>query len=120
MRPEGLARQERLRGRDRIDALFAAGAVGKSSLVVARALPNELAYSRIAVIVGRKSGKAHERNRIRRRLRAAFRTRKGEFPAGYDLLLLARRGVLEADFEALREGLARAVRRATEQIEPRS
>lgn len=107
-----LPARERLRGRDRFDALFADGVVGKARLVVVRALPNDLPYSRLAVIAGRKVGKAHKRARIRRRLRAAWRVQKATLPTGYDIAVLPRYGVEDAPFPLLCADLAKAARRA--------
>jgi len=112
---QGLAGRERLRNRQRLDELFARGAVGKSRLVLIRALPNGLAFSRVAVLVGKAAGTHVKRNRLRRRLRAAFRTHKQELPLGWDAALLARQGLLDADHEALVRDLKKAFARATEE-----
>lgn len=114
IRKERLSAQERLRGRDRFEALFATGQVGKARLVLVRLLPNDLPYCRVAVIAGRKIGKAHKRVRIRRRLRAAFRIRKTALPTGYDIALVARYGVIDASFPALCADVVKAVRRAVD------
>ncbi len=112
MAAQGLARKERLRGSRRIDEIFARGRIGKSRLVLVRTLENELGFSRIAVIAGRKAGKACVRNRLRRRLRAAFRTHKQELPCNLDLVLIARKGLLEADWPRVEADLVKAVKHA--------
>jgi ribonuclease P protein component len=67
---------------------------------------------RIGLTVTKKSGNAVERNRIRRRLRAAANdvlTRVGR--QGYDYVLVARRAALAAPFETMLRDLERTVAR---------
>ncbi len=54
------------------------------------ALPNERGLARLGVTVSSKVGNAVVRAAIRRRLREIFRKRRGELPAGIDLVLIAR------------------------------
>lgn len=107
-----LPREHRLRGRDRIGALFREGARGTSGCVTARALPNDLPHSRLAAVAGKKIGCAAERNRMRRRLRAAYRLSRESLPPGWDLALLARPGLLEATWRDLCRDLETAVNKA--------
>jgi ribonuclease P protein component len=46
-------------------------------------------------------GKAHERNRIKRRMRELLRRHVAELPAGFDLILHPRRSVLSVEFTKL-------------------
>lgn len=108
-----LRRDERLRGKPQIDLLFEQGKVGKSRLLLVRAIANQLPHNRIASIVGKAAGNAVTRNRIRRRIRAAYRLAKTELPTGWDLVLLARRGVAEAEFLKLQKDMVAAIERAT-------
>jgi ribonuclease P protein component len=68
--------------------------------------------ARIGFTVTKKAGNAVERNRIRRRLRAAARDamdRKAR--AGFDYVLIARREAISAPYPALIESLGRALAR---------
>ena len=107
-----LSRAERLRGRNCFDALFARGNVGKGRWVLVRALANGLPISRLAAVAGKTAGNAVKRNRLRRRIRAAFRMAKETLPRGWDYAVVARSGADTAAFAALRDDLARAVLRA--------
>ncbi len=49
-------------------------------------LPNELPHPRLGLAVGRRHGGAVQRNRIKRRLREAFRSQQHELPIGFDLV----------------------------------
>lgn len=61
------------------------------------ALKNELGVTRLGITVSSKVGNAVVRSRIRRRLREVFRKRRGELPAGIDLVLIARNSAKDAE-----------------------
>ena len=64
---------------------------------------------RIGITVTRKVGGAVERNRIRRRLRAALAVAAPrDTGSAHDYVIVARRDALAADFSGLRADLARA------------
>jgi ribonuclease P protein component len=68
--------------------------------------------ARVGFTVAKKTGNAVERNRIRRRLRAAAdRVLKPSARAGFDYVLIARRQALSAPFAAIEAELAQAVSR---------
>jgi ribonuclease P protein component len=68
--------------------------------------------ARFGFTVTRQVGKAVERNRIRRRLRAAVReVGAGHAKCEFDYVLIARRPALTSDFGALRSDLVKAFER---------
>ena len=65
---------------------------------------------RIGFTITKRVGHATERNRIRRRLRAALRATADDLPSpASDVVLIARRPALSAEFATLIEDLRRAV-----------
>ena len=62
---------------------------------------NREGINRVGITVSKKLGKAHIRNRIRRRLREVYRLNEDKFLPGWDIVLVARGKALDADFEAL-------------------
>ena len=71
--------------------------------MLALALPNGRAdgLTRLGLTVSTKVGNAVVRNRIRRRLRELFRTRRHDLPKGLDLVLIARNSAATADWPVL-------------------
>jgi ribonuclease P protein component len=74
--------------------------------------PNQLDYSRIGVSAGRSFGNAVNRNRAKRRLRAAIQPDLESIVPGWDIVLIARRPVLAAPFQEIQSALATLLRRA--------
>lgn len=62
---------------------------------------------RVGLTAGKVLGKAHERNRIKRRMREALRKHIDLFPSGCDLILHPRRAVLTLEFAKLEAEIVR-------------
>jgi ribonuclease P protein component len=67
---------------------------------------------RIGLTAGKVLGKAHERNRIKRRMREALRRHANLVPAGCDLILHPRRSVLTMEFAKLEAEIVRILQQA--------
>lgn len=81
-------------------------------LLVLSAGRNELGCTRFGFIVSRRVGNAVVRNRVRRRLREVVRRHQGEFPSGWDVVLVARPPIVQADFVEIERALMQALARA--------
>ena|SRR5690625_1782251 len=66
---------------------------------------------RLGVIASKRIGGAVERNAAKRRLREVFRLNQERLPSGCDLVLIARRTLLEESFAATEERFRKACRR---------
>ena len=89
--------------------------MGKSyahPLIVLIALPNEIGTKRVGIAAGRSVGNAVLRNRAKRRLRAAMRGFLELVPDGWDLVILARRPIVDAEFRQIEAALHMLLRRA--------
>ncbi|MGJ8454577.1 ribonuclease P protein component [Pseudothermotoga sp. U03pept] len=90
-----LPRHERLRLRRDFDRVFRDGKVFQSDLLTVMYVKNGLTYNRIAVVVRKKFGKAHDRNKIRRWLKEAYRHMKSDIAKGYDIVIFPRKALSE-------------------------
>lgn len=68
--------------------------------------------ARVGLTAGKVLGKAHERNRIKRRMREAIRRHVELLPAGFDLIFHPRRTVLTLEFAKLEAEIVRIVEQA--------
>ncbi len=76
------------------------------------AAQSEAAGPRVGLTVGKVLGKAHERNRIKRRLRDVLRRHVDQLPAGCDLILHPHRTVLTIEFTKLEAEIVRILQQA--------
>jgi ribonuclease P protein component len=81
-------------------------------LLVLIASPNTLDGLRVGFTAGKSVGGAVQRNRAKRRLRAAVQALAGRLPAGWDLVWIARPGLPGADWPAVTEAVGQVLRRA--------
>ena len=69
-----------------------------NGFLVLYARKNRTEGNRVGITVGKKLGKAHVRNRVRRRLREVYRLNEEKFLPGWDIVVVARTKSVDADF----------------------
>lgn len=87
-------------------------AKGKSTVTPALAVyarPNNRSGNRLGLTVGSKVGKAVRRNKVRRRLREAYRIHEDRMAAGWDLVVVARVRAGYAPYAELERELLRSL-----------
>ena len=62
---------------------------------------NRSEVNRVGITVGKKLGKAHIRNRTRRRIREVYRLNEEKFQPGWDIVVVARSRAVDAPFDKL-------------------
>jgi len=87
------------------------GVLRAHPLLLARFVRTDLETTRFGLATGRKLGGAVVRNRVRRRLREALREMVPSFQPGWDVLIIARPGLVESDHDALVGALRRVLLR---------
>jgi ribonuclease P protein component len=90
--------------------VYRQGSSWASDLLVMKALPNGLTFSRYGFSVSRRVGKAVMRNRIKRWLRVILRA--APLKAGWDIIFIARQSAAEADYAGLKSLAERLLSRA--------
>lgn len=108
----GFGREKRLLTPRQFKAVFdsPSGKVpGRNVLLLAR--ENDLHHPRLGLVIGKKSVKLSvERNRIKRQIRETFRHHQLEL-AGWDIVIIARKGLADLDNPELAKQFAKLWKR---------
>jgi ribonuclease P protein component len=78
-------------------------AASKSLVVYCRRIKAD--QNRLGITVGGKIGKAVERNRVKRRIREAYRLNEVNYTPGFDIVIVARVRAVHAEFSEIRQEL---------------
>jgi ribonuclease P protein component len=93
-------------------ALMERGTIRSHPLLATRVLRTDLGTTRFGLATSRALGSAVVRNRVRRRLREALRSVGTEIRPGWDVLIIARPGLVAVNQRMLSETLTRLLRRS--------
>jgi ribonuclease P protein component len=105
-------RAARLLTKAAFDEVFRAGQSAGSHFFRALIRPSSSITARLGITVPKRVMKhAHDRNRVKRLLREAFRQQRAALPA-IDLVVLARGAIATADNTAIRKDIAKILARA--------
>ena len=91
--------------------LYATKGVANGFLVL-YARKNRTDGNRVGITVSKKLGKAHIRNRVRRRIREVYRLNEDQFLPGYDIVVVARSRCVDAPFDQLTKAYLALARKA--------
>ena len=80
--------------------------------LVLYARKNRMDCNRVGITVGKKLGKAHVRNHIRRRLREVYRLNEACFQPGWDIVVVARSRAVDVPFDKLTKSYLTLAKRA--------
>ena len=106
---ESLRPSERIRQKRDYLLIYKKGRRYKGRCFTLVYLSNELSYSRMGVVVSRKVGNAVERNKIKRWMRALFRTNKNLLENPFDLVFIMKKETLNTKWEDLRQDYFRSL-----------
>ncbi|MFP3974716.1 MAG: ribonuclease P protein component [Dehalococcoidia bacterium] len=106
-----MRREERLTKNSQFAAVFQYGKSWANGLMVIRAMPNGLSFSRFGFVISKRTHKkAVVRNRVKRRMREVVRLNSIE--PGWDVVFIARKGSIEADYNKIEGAILDLLRRA--------
>jgi len=81
-------------------------------LIVLIIQPGELTFSRFGVSAGRSVGNAVRRNRAKRQIREIIRPLIPEIQSGWDIVILARSAIAQANYQEIDTAINELLRRA--------
>lgn len=108
---EGLKPRERIKKKKDFLFLYRKGTRVRTRFFNIIYHENGAGFSRLAVVVSRKIGKAVVRNKIKRWVRELFRRNKGLIPFPLDMLVVATRGVEGITWKEYQEEYFQAIRK---------
>jgi ribonuclease P protein component len=108
-------KSDRILKRDEFRRVYEQGRKLYSRFFTAFVLPSPNARARLGITTTRKIGNAVERNRARRLLREAYRKNKWLVPVGVDIVINAKRPLVEAAYVDLEGDFIAFLARAGQQ-----
>ena len=106
---ETLSPRERIRKKKDFLLVYKDGKRHRGKVFNCIHLPNNLGFSRIAIVVSRKVGNSVERNKIKRNMRALFRKNKDLLKVHADILVIPNKGILDISRSDLQKEYLAAV-----------
>jgi ribonuclease P protein component len=100
-----MRRNQRLRRPEQFGRVRREGKSWAHPLLILNAGRNRTGRTRCGFVVSKQLGKAHDRNRAKRRIREAVRLVYDHIPPGWDLVFVVRTPVLAAPFDAIRRAV---------------
>ena len=105
-----MRREQRLTQNSQYVTVYSQGKSWANSLLVMRALPNGLEWSRFGLSVSKRVGKAVVRNRVKRVLRECVRL--SLWKPGWDVVFIARAAASTGDYHEVRRAMDDLAQRA--------
>jgi len=96
---EKFPKRERIKKKKEIEEILKNGTRGNEKSFIYYFMENRLNYSRFAIIISKKIGKSHYRNRIKRIFREIYRHNKKNLKKSIDLLIRPKLGIKDKYWE---------------------
>lgn len=103
--PYAYRKSERLRKNSEFASLMKQGKRLSTDGLSLFYAPNGGRGVRLGISVGKKLSHAVERNRLRRRIRAAAASGLAASAEGFDIVFMARQSLMQADFDRIKEAV---------------
>ncbi len=116
---ETFSPQERIKKKSEFLLLYKQGRRYKGEHFSLIYLPNNLLFSRFAVVVSRKVGDAVDRNKIKRWLRELFRRNKELLKNPMDIIVIPKKDIMELSWSFIRKEYLTAIDFINQNNQPR-
>jgi len=100
---------QKLKKNEEFRYVFSAGSRKSGSYVILYMLPVKQDSNRVGFIVKKKIGNAVQRNRIKRILKEIWRNRCNLLISGYDIIIMARKKIIQASFTEVETELEKLI-----------
>jgi ribonuclease P protein component len=100
---------ERIRKKSDFTAIYKKGNRYRGRYFNLVYLPNDMTFSRMAVVASKKIGNAVERNKAKRWVRTLFRRNKELLTSAFDLIVITKPSINEATWRTLQEDYLNAI-----------
>lgn len=107
-----MRRGQRLQRPEQFQRVRRDGKSWSHPLLHLNAARNRVGRTRCGFVVGKQFGKAHDRNRVKRRVREATRLFYANIAPGYDLVFVVRTTAIQSTFAELQQAIAGVLKRA--------
>lgn len=108
-----MKRLYRLKDGEAFQRVYREGRSWATPLLILRASPNGLPYSRVGYSTSKRIGKAVARNRVKRLMRETVRAQATYIAHGWDVVLIARASSPEASFAQIAHALRQLLEQAS-------
>ena len=93
-----IQRHSRLRNRTFFKKVYEQGRFLSNQLITVHFFPHPGHVHRIGFTAGKRLGNAVVRNRCKRRMKECYRLFREEVPEEFDMILVARKGIIDAEW----------------------
>lgn len=101
-----LKKENRLRKTKEIEGVFKEGRSFYDQFFTLKTKKNNTELNRLCVVISAKvSKKSVDRNKLKRRVRAIFYSKKNELKNGFDFLIIAKKDTNNQEFEIIKESI---------------
>jgi ribonuclease P protein component len=102
-------KNETLKSNNEFKRVFLSGDKRIGKYVILYFLPIERNINRYGIITKKYIGNAVKRNRIKRILREILRNKYSNLLSGYDIVILARKNIINASFKEIEEDIVKLI-----------